>query len=88
MNKKHFFLTTIVAAFFLTCGVAWAAPSFYEGKTIRIIVGYSAGGGYDTYARVFSRHMAKYIPGNPAIIVENMTGAGSLISANYMYRVA
>ena len=88
MHKKHFFLTIIAVAFFLTSGIALAAPSFYEGKTIRIIVGYSAGGGYDTYARVFSRHMPKHIPGNPAIIVENMTGAGSLISANYLYKVA
>jgi len=60
----------------------------YEGKTIRIIVGYSAGGGYDTYARVIARHMGKHIPGNPSIIVENMTGAGSLISANYLYKIA
>jgi len=88
MNKKHFLLTIIAVTFFLTSGLALAASSFYEGKTIRIIVGYSAGGGYDTYARVFSRHMAKYIPGNPAIMVENMTGAGSLISANYIYKVA
>jgi tripartite-type tricarboxylate transporter receptor subunit TctC len=51
-------------------------------------VGFSAGGGYDTYARVISRHMGKYIPGNPAIIVENMTGAGSLIAANYLYKIA
>jgi tripartite-type tricarboxylate transporter receptor subunit TctC len=87
MNKKYFF-TIIVAAFFLTAGVALAAPSYYEGKTIRIIVGYSAGGGFDSYARVIARHMAKHIPGNPTIIVENMTGAGSLISANYLYKVA
>jgi len=65
-----------------------AAAPFYEGKTIRIIVGYSAGGGYDTYARVISRHMGKHIPGNPSMIVENMTGAGSLISANHLYKVA
>ncbi len=88
MNKKHFFLTIIAVTFFLTSGVALAAPSFYEGKTIRIIVGYSAGGGYDTYARLIARHMAKYIPGNPAIIVENMPGAGGLIAANYMYMAA
>ncbi len=67
---------------------ALAAAPFYEGKTIRIIVGYSAGGGYDTYARVVSRHMGRHIPGNPTIIVENMTGAGSLISANHLYKVA
>jgi tripartite-type tricarboxylate transporter receptor subunit TctC len=61
---------------------------FYRGKVIRIIVGFSAGGGFDTYARTLSRYMGKYISGNPSIIVENMTGAGSLISANHVYRVA
>lgn len=71
----------------------WTAPPhaqepFYKGKTIRIIVGFPAGGGYDTYARLIARHMGKYIPGNPTIIVENMSGAGSLISANHTYRVA
>lgn len=69
-------------------GVALGAAPFYEGKTIRIIVGYSAGGGYDTYARTIARHMGKHITGHPTIIVENMTGAGSLISANYLYKVA
>src|SRR3989441_7829170 len=64
------------------------AQSFYEGKTLRIIVGLAAGGGFDAYARVIARHMGKHIPGSPTIIVENMTGAGSLISANHLYRVA
>jgi len=61
---------------------------FYRGKVIRIIVGFSAGGGFDTFARTLSRHMGKYVPGNPTIIVENMTGAGSLIAANHIYKVA
>lgn len=65
-----------------------AQDSFYQGKTIRIIVGASAGGGYDTYSRTIARHMGKYIPGNPALVVENMPGAGFLISANYMYKIA
>lgn len=65
-----------------------AAQPFYEGKTIRIIVGFSAGGGYDTYARTIARHMGKHIPGNPVIVVENMAGAGSLISANHLYKAA
>lgn len=64
------------------------AQSFYEGKTMRIVVGLAAGGGFDTYARAIARHMGKHIPGNPTIIVENMTGAGSLISASHLYRVA
>jgi tripartite-type tricarboxylate transporter receptor subunit TctC len=74
-------------------GIAFGAPisaqePFYKGKTIRIIVGASAGGGYDTYSRTIARHMGKHIPGNPTLIVENMPGAGFLISANYMYKVA
>ena len=66
---------------------AYAAP-FYEGKTLRLIVGTSPGGGYDTYARAIARHMAKHIPGKPTIIVQNMPGAGSMIAANYLYNVA
>ncbi|HWO42021.1 MAG TPA: hypothetical protein VNO43_09480, partial [Candidatus Eisenbacteria bacterium] len=65
-----------------------AAPPFYEGKTIRIIVGTSPGGGYDTYTRLIARHLSKYIPGNPTIVVDNMPGAGGLISANHLFKVA
>lgn len=61
---------------------------FYKGKTIRLIVGLAPGGGYDLYSRVIARHMGKHIPGNPTIVVENMTGAGSIIAANYMYKAA
>ena len=67
---------------------AKAEDSYYQGKTVRIIVGASAGGGYDTYSRTIARHMGKYIPGNPTFVVENMPGAGFLISANYMYNIA
>lgn len=55
---------------------------------MRIIVGYTAGGGYDAYARLLARHMGRHIPGNPTIIVENMAGAGSVVAANYLYKVA
>ena len=65
-----------------------AAPSFYEGKALRIIVGLAPGGGFDTYARLLARHLGRHIPGNPSIVVENMTGAGGLIAANHLYRVA
>jgi tripartite-type tricarboxylate transporter receptor subunit TctC len=61
------------------------ADDFYKGKTVRIIVGGSAGGGFDTYSRVMARHMGKHIPGHPAILVENMTGAGTLIAAKYIH---
>jgi tripartite-type tricarboxylate transporter receptor subunit TctC len=61
---------------------------FYHTHTLDLIVGYSAGGGYDSYARVVARHMGKFIPGNPTIVVQNMPGAGSLKSANYLFSIA
>jgi tripartite-type tricarboxylate transporter receptor subunit TctC len=65
-----------------------AVSDFYRGKTVTIIVGYSAGGGYDIYARALARHMGKHLPGNPSFIVQNLTGAGSLNAANNIYNVA
>jgi tripartite-type tricarboxylate transporter receptor subunit TctC len=72
---------------------AWAGPalaqdSFYKGKTVRLIVGTEAGGGFDTYSRAIARHMSRYISGAPTIVVENMPGAAHLISANYLYKIA
>lgn len=71
-----------------TAATTFAQDSFYKGKTIRIIVGAAAGGGYDTYSRTIARHMGKHLPGNPTFVVDNMPGAGFLISANHVYRVA
>jgi tripartite-type tricarboxylate transporter receptor subunit TctC len=65
-----------------------AIADFYRGKTVRIVVGFSAGGGYDQYSRLIARHLAKYIPGNPAVIVDNMAGAGSIIAANHTFNAA
>jgi len=65
-----------------------AQEPFYKGNTLRIIVGSTPGGGLDAYSRVIARHMGKHIPGNPTIIVENMPGAGSLILASHLYKVA
>jgi len=65
-----------------------AQAPFYEGKTIRIVVGLPAGDVYDLYARMLAEHMGKHIPGNPNIIVQNMAGASSMITANYVYNVA
>ena len=55
-----------------------AADEFYQGETIRFVVGFAAGGGYDTYTRAVARQIGKHIPGNPGTVVENMDGAGSL----------
>jgi tripartite-type tricarboxylate transporter receptor subunit TctC len=72
----------------VTAAEAASSDDFFKGKTIRIVVGFSAGGGFDTYARTIARHIGKHIPGQPGVVVENMTGAGSLIAANHVYRVA
>ena len=76
--------------------VALAAPQvhaqpvedFYRGKRLTLTVGYGPGGGYDVFARLLARHIGRFIPGNPQVIVQNMPGAGSLIAANYLYSVA
>jgi len=78
---------TVLAVSFAAAKPSVAAD-FYQGKSIRIVVGFSAGGGFDTYARAIGRHLGKHIPGNPGIVVENMTGAGSLIAANHVFKVA
>ena len=65
-----------------------AATPYYEGKTIKLIVGFSAGGGFDTYSRLIARHLGHQLPGNPTVVVENMTGAASLVAANHVYKVA
>lgn len=72
----------------LSLSGAVAAEDFYNGKTVKIIVGFSPGGGFDTYSRAIARHMAKHVPGNPTMIVVNKPGAGSLIAANTVYNTA
>jgi tripartite-type tricarboxylate transporter receptor subunit TctC len=67
---------------------AKVVEEFYKGKTIRVIVATTAGSTYDAWARLLARHMPKYIPGNPSMIVENMPGAGHLIGANHLYNAA
>jgi tripartite-type tricarboxylate transporter receptor subunit TctC len=88
---KHGRIRFMLAAGF---GLAVATSSqatthdFYKGKTMRIIVGFAPGGGFDTYSRTIARHIGKHIPGSPTVIVENMDGAGSRIAANHLYKVA
>ena len=66
----------------------FAQANFYQGKTVRIIVGLTPGGFYDRWARLLARFMPLYIPGNPNFIVQNMPGAGSMIAMNHVYGVA
>jgi len=81
-------LACLFLALTFPASAALAQQSFYQGKTVRIIVGAAAGGGYDTYSRTIARHIGKHIAGSPTFIVENMPGAGFLIAANHTYRVA
>jgi tripartite-type tricarboxylate transporter receptor subunit TctC len=83
------FLSFLIFLSFALPPLAWAqAEPFYKGKTIRIVVGLSAGGGYDRAARLVSRYMGQYFPGNPSMMVHNMPGAGSVIASNYVYGIA
>lgn len=82
----------LVSAFLtqLSPGAARAqdVSQFYSGTTIQLVIGYSPGGGYDTYARAFARHMGRHIPGNPTFVTQNMPGAGSRTAANWLYNIA
>jgi len=68
--------------------LAQTAEEFYRGKSITMLVGSGAGGGYDTYARIFARHMSRHLPGNPAIIAKNMPAAAGLAAASTLYTTA
>jgi len=85
-HRESFFVA--IAALLLARSIAFAAAdeSYYRGKTIRIVVSFSAGGGFDTYSRAIGRHLSKHIPGHPSVIVENMPGAGGFIQSNYMFQ--
>jgi tripartite-type tricarboxylate transporter receptor subunit TctC len=84
-------LITGAAAFAVSLGltapsaIADSVADFYAGKTLRVIVASSAGGGYDAYSRVLADHIVRFLPGNPKSVVQNMPGAGGLRAANYLY---
>ncbi len=82
-----------LAAFAATIAFPVTAPAqspaeFFQGKTVRLIIGYPTGSGYDMYARPLARHIDRHIPGNPTVIAQNMPGAGSLTALNHLYNVA
>src|SRR3954447_14835995 len=78
-------VTAVLAAVLLLLGSAARAADFYQGKQVTIVVGFSSAGTYDASARLWARHLGKYLPGKPTVIVRNMRGAGSLIAANSLY---
>ena len=82
----------------LTCAALMALPSpqasadpiedFYRGKTLRMLIGYGPGGGYDLYGRLVAEFLPRFIPGNPLIVPQNMPGGGSFVAAKFMYEAA
>ena len=84
---RAFAFATLVCS--LTLGAAPAAADpvadFYKGKTVSLIVGYSAGGGADLWARFIARHLGRHLPGNPTVIVQNMPGGSGLAAVNHVY---
>src|SRR5687767_9841652 len=87
MNRFRLLFWTVLAFVFLGSSTH-AQDGFFKAKTMHIIVGGPPGGGFDTYARMIARQMPKHIPGNPTIIVDNMPGAGMMIAANHVYKIA
>jgi tripartite-type tricarboxylate transporter receptor subunit TctC len=78
----------VLALVFVTSVNASAQAPFYQDKTVRIVAGYGAGSVDDAWTRLIARYLAKHIPGNPNMIVQNMPGAGAMIAANYVYKIA
>ena len=87
--KTKLIQALILLFFSLTAAsAAQAQTPFYQGKTIRFVVGYLSGDTHDLWARAYARHMGKHIPGNPNVVVQNMPGAGSMIAANHVFNIA
>ncbi len=79
----------LILGFLLTSNSLLSAQAdFYQGKQVKVVVGFTTGGFYDRWARLLARYMPKYIPGNPSFVVQNMPGAGSVVATNYVYSVA
>jgi tripartite-type tricarboxylate transporter receptor subunit TctC len=88
MRPARFAFALGLAALLVAPAHAQSVEEFYRGKNINLLIGYSVGGGYDTYARLLARHLGKHIPGRPTIVAQNMTGAGSLRAASFLYSAA
>ena len=88
MAKSLEWLVAFILASLPLAAPAQTAAEFYKGKTVSLYIGFSAGGGYDLYARMLARHMGKHIPGNPQVVPKNMDGAGSLRASNFIYQAA
>src|SRR5437868_466786 len=79
-----FLIPAMLAVAGTSPAVAQSTTGYYAGKTVKMIVGLGAGGGYDLWARTLARHIGRHLPGNPTVISQNLEGAGSFRAANYM----
>ena len=86
--KARFAIGTLMSLVLSSPAHSQTVADFYRGKTIQLLIGYTAGGAYDLNARVLARHLGKHIPGSPNIVAQNMVGAGSLRLSNHLYNVA
>jgi tripartite-type tricarboxylate transporter receptor subunit TctC len=83
-STRVLMLAAVIVAALLPSPARAQDGDFYRGKTVNMVVGYSAGGGYDQYARVLARHFGRHIPGNPTIVVQNMPGGASFTAVRYL----
>jgi tripartite-type tricarboxylate transporter receptor subunit TctC len=88
MRPQHLVFGSLAVVFALSPCRAQTVAEFYKGKTVDVYIGTSVGGGYDAYARMLSRHIGKYIPGNPNVVPKNMEGGGGMRLANFLYNAA
>src|SRR6476661_3396973 len=86
MRMKCLVATLVLVA--ATAAQADPVADFYRGKSVRIVIGYGPGGGYDIYGRLAAEFLGRYIPGNPTVVPVNMPGSGSLKAIEYLYNVA
>ena len=89
MERRLYGILIVLFIFFagIFHGEARAAAPYYEGKVLTIMVGFSPGGGYDRLSRLLAKHLPRFIPGKPAVLVQNLPGAGSMITANQLYNL-
>ena len=88
MRKSHATAALLCLALAALPARAQTPEQFYRGRTMEMIIGYPPGGSNDIYARLVARHIGKYIPGNPSVVIRNIPGAGSIVAGNYLYNLA
>jgi tripartite-type tricarboxylate transporter receptor subunit TctC len=88
INRRILSGAVALAAFLPAAAMAQSAEQFYKGKNVKLYIGFSAGGSYDYYGRLLSRHIGKHLPGLPTVVAQSLPGAGSFKAANYLYNVA